>query len=62
MSRVIGTDAEGRAVHADGGVATMAEEMIYRESNVVVVSSAADPKHLAMLGCGIVSGLGAVFD
>lgn len=62
MSRVIGTDSDGRAVHADGGVATMAEEMIYRESNVVVVSSAADPKHLAMLGCGIVSGLGAVFD
>ncbi|MFC9980932.1 zinc-binding dehydrogenase [Gordonia sp. NPDC127522] len=62
MNREIGVDRDGNTIHADGGVATLAEAMIYRESNVVVVDSSADPRHLAMLGCGIVSGLGAVLD
>lgn len=62
MVRPIGVDETGVTVHADGGVATLAEQMIYRESNVVAVQSDSPPEHLAMLGCGIVSGLGAVIE
>lgn len=60
--RAIGTDPSGTTVYADGGIGTIAEEMIYRESNVVAVTSGIEPQYLAMLGCGLTSGLGAVLE
>lgn len=63
MQRVIGVDADGGPVHADGGIGTMAEHMVLRESNVVTIDAdAVAVEHLATLGCGIASGLGAVLE
>ncbi|MFC5946860.1 zinc-binding dehydrogenase [Pseudonocardia lutea] len=64
MGRAVGTLADDPTVtvHADGGVGTWAQTMLYRESNVVAIKSDAPPSHLAMLGCGITSGLGAVLE
>ena len=49
-------------VFADGGMGTHADRMHVPESNVVRVEGLAPDAHLAMLGCGITSGAGAVID
>lgn len=60
MTREIGTAADGEEIFSDGGIGTHAERMVFPESNVVPIRGGADPRHLAMLGCGIPSGAGAV--
>lgn len=63
MDRMIGWNADGVEVHADGGLGTLAERMLVRASNVVVISAGDVPDaHLATLGCGIASGVGAVLE
>lgn len=60
MVRPVGISAEGEEIATDGGIGTHAERMVFAESNVVRIRGVADPRHLAMLGCGIPSGAGAV--
>lgn len=63
MSRSVGVLDDGSVVHVDGGIGTMAEHMLYRECNVVAIGDLDVPdEHLAMLGCGISSGVGAVLE
>jgi S-(hydroxymethyl)glutathione dehydrogenase/alcohol dehydrogenase len=62
--RTAGTRSDGSAVHADGGVGVFAEQAVLRESVLAALdpedAEALPPEHAAMLGCGIISGLGAV--
>jgi S-(hydroxymethyl)glutathione dehydrogenase / alcohol dehydrogenase len=60
--RAVARRADGSAVHADGGIGTFAERMVYRESHVVAVDTDLPSEHLCLLGCGVTSGLGAVFN
>ena len=62
MGRRVGVDAHGRAVYGDGGAGVHAQEAILPEWGLVPVETDAAPEHLAMLGCGICSGLGAVLE
>ena len=62
FERTIGTDAEGTAVYTGVGIGALAEEMLYRESNLVPIEASAPTPYLALLGCGISSGVGAVLE
>jgi Zn-dependent alcohol dehydrogenase len=61
MQRRVGVSA-GEVVFSDGGMGTHAERMHFPESNVVRIEGLVPDEHLAMLGCGITSGAGAVID
>jgi S-(hydroxymethyl)glutathione dehydrogenase/alcohol dehydrogenase len=56
------TRANGQPVSADGGVGTYAERLKIREIGVIPVQTELPDEHLCLLGCGVTSGLGAVFD
>jgi Zn-dependent alcohol dehydrogenase len=62
MGRQVGVDTEGRAVYGDGGAGVHAQEAILPEWGLVPIESDAPAEHLAMLGCGICSGLGSVLE
>lgn len=57
---VIGRLDDGRAVRAPGSSATYAEATVIRDIQVFPVESDLPDEWLAMFGCGIVSGMGAV--
>ncbi|MET8427616.1 zinc-binding dehydrogenase [Nocardia sp. NPDC004860] len=59
--RAVATRASGEPVHVDGGVGVFAEQMVLRESGIVTITDALHAEHAALLGCGVLSGLGAVF-
>jgi S-(hydroxymethyl)glutathione dehydrogenase / alcohol dehydrogenase len=52
----------GEPVGADGGVGTYAEQLTIREIGVVPVETELPDEQLCLLGCGVTSGLGAVFN
>lgn len=61
MGRTIGCRAAtGEALAADGGIGTFAERLLLRESGLVAVQADVPDQHLCLLGCGAMSGLGAV--
>lgn len=60
MERVVGRTANGDELRTDGGMGTHADHAVVLESNVVRVAGELDPHVLALLGCGITSGVGAV--
>lgn len=62
MQRRVGETASGEEVWTDGGMGTHAERMVLPASNVVRVEGLAADEHLALLGCGVTSGVGAVRD
>ena len=62
FERRVGVDDDGEVVWSDGGTGTHAERMVFVESNVVRVEGLVDPEVLALLGCGVTSGVGAVLD
>ncbi|MFB2586328.1 zinc-binding dehydrogenase [Herbiconiux liukaitaii] len=57
---VIGTLDDGREVRAPGSAATYAELSVIRDIQVFPVESGLPDAWLAMVGCGIISGMGAV--
>lgn len=59
---VIGSTTDGRSVAGVGGVGTMSEYMTYFERNFAVVDSDLPAEQLALLGCGGISGVGAVVE
>ena len=61
--RHVADRADGTPVHAGNGTtATYATHMNLREISAFPIESDSPAEHLAMLGCGIGSGLGAVFN
>jgi S-(hydroxymethyl)glutathione dehydrogenase/alcohol dehydrogenase len=62
MERRVGSTALGEEIFTDGGIGAHAERLVYRESNLVRVAGAVGDEQLALLGCGVPSGAGAVFD
>lgn len=60
--RGVATLGDGSTVNVDGGIGTWAERMVFRESHVVAVESDLPFEHLCLLGCGVTSGLGAVYN
>lgn len=61
IGRTIGRRvADGQPVGADGGIGTFAERLLLRESGLVPVEVDVPDEHLCLLGCGAMSGLGAV--
>lgn len=62
MERRVGETADGETVWGDGGIGSHAERLVYPQSNLVRVEGSAPPEQLALLGCGITSGLGSVLD
>lgn len=56
------TRDDGLTINVDGGIGTWAERMVFRESHVVAVESESPFEHLCLLGCGVTSGLGAVYN
>lgn len=60
--RVIGHADDGTPIHAEGGVGLFAEQALLRESCLARVPLDLDPVAASMLGCGILSGLGAVLN
>lgn len=61
-SRAVATRADGSSVNVDGGIGTWAQRMVFRECCVVAVESDLPYEHLCLLGCGVTSGLGAVYN
>jgi S-(hydroxymethyl)glutathione dehydrogenase/alcohol dehydrogenase len=57
---VIGALADGRPVRAPGASATYAECSVIRDIQVFPVQSELPDAWLAMFGCGVISGMGAV--
>ena len=60
--RFVATDAAGADVTADGGIGVFAQENVVRDMQLVPIDSDLPAEHLCLLGCGITSGLGAVFN
>jgi Zn-dependent alcohol dehydrogenase len=61
--QVIGhADSDGTAIVADGGAGAFAERMVYHERCFGVVESDLPAEQLALLGCGGISGIGAVVE
>jgi S-(hydroxymethyl)glutathione dehydrogenase/alcohol dehydrogenase len=50
---------EHREMTALGGLGTMAEEMTVHQANLVRVQTDLPDEHLALIGCGVTSGVGA---
>ena len=59
---VVGHTADGLDVVGFGAAGTFAEYMTYREYCYAVVDSTLNPVQLAVLGCGGISGVGAVWE
>lgn len=59
---VVGRTASAATVAGFGGAGTFSEYMIYREHCYAVVDSSLDASQLALLGCGGLSGVGAVWE
>lgn len=59
---VVGTLEDGTDVIAEAGAGAYATEMIHREACVAVVDSTLPIEQLALLGCGGLSGVGAVLE
>ena len=59
-SRHVARRRDGELVHADGGIGTFAERLRLREIGLVPLRTDLPDEHLSMLGCGAMSGLGAV--
>src|SRR5690606_12703773 len=57
---VIGVLDDGREVRAPGSSATYAEATVIRDIQVFPVDSELPDAWLAMFGCGVISGMGAV--
>jgi S-(hydroxymethyl)glutathione dehydrogenase/alcohol dehydrogenase len=57
---VVGTLSDGRAVRGPGASATYAERTVIRDIQVFPTDSDLPDAWLAMFGCGVVSGMGAV--
>lgn len=57
---ILGTLADGRPVHGPGAAATYAERTVIRDIQVFPTDSDLPDEWLAMFGCGVVSGMGAV--
>jgi S-(hydroxymethyl)glutathione dehydrogenase/alcohol dehydrogenase len=53
---------DGSWINADGGVGVFTEQAVIRESVLARIDADVRPEQAAMLGCGIVSGLGAVLN
>lgn len=62
MERRVGETADGEVVWGDGGIGSHAERLVYPQSNLVRVEGAVPPEQLALLGCGVTSGLGSVLE
>jgi len=60
--RYVARRENGDLVAADGGIGTFAERLKLREIGVVAVDSNLADEHLCLLGCGAMSGLGAVLN
>jgi S-(hydroxymethyl)glutathione dehydrogenase/alcohol dehydrogenase len=60
--RMIATRGDGSPIAADGGVGTYCERTNVREIGVVAVDSDLPDEVLCLLGCGVTTGLGAVFN
>ncbi|QQM55593.1 zinc-binding dehydrogenase [Rhodococcus pyridinivorans] len=60
--RSVGIWGSGQQVHVDGGVGVFAEQMVLRESGIVTITDSLDAATASLLGCGVVSGLGAVLN
>ncbi len=58
----VATRAGGEPVAADGGVGTYAERLKIRDIGVVPLETDLPDEQLCLLGCGVTSGLGAVFN
>lgn len=61
MQRRVGVSGD-EVVLSDGGMGTHADRGHFPESNVVRIDGLVADEHLAMLGCGVTSGAGAVID
>lgn len=53
---------DGSWVHGDGGLGLFTEQTVLRESVLAKIDADLRPEQAAMLGCGIIGGLGAVFN
>jgi S-(hydroxymethyl)glutathione dehydrogenase/alcohol dehydrogenase len=53
---------DGTAVLATAGLGTFAEEMIVHEMQAVKVDSDLPSEQLALIGCGVTTGLGAALN
>jgi S-(hydroxymethyl)glutathione dehydrogenase / alcohol dehydrogenase len=60
--RFVARRASGEDVAADGGIGTFAQRLKLREVGLIPVDSNLPDEHLCMLGCGAMSGLGAVLN
>ncbi len=60
--RHVARRASGERITADGGVGAYAERLKLRAIGVVAVETDLPDEHLCLLGCGVTSGLGAVFN
>ncbi|GAB3615564.1 zinc-dependent alcohol dehydrogenase family protein [Okibacterium endophyticum] len=59
----VGTSrVDGARIAADGGAGALGEYMLYRERCYAVVESDLPVEQLALLGCGVLSGVGAVLE
>ena len=55
------TDSTGQPVSPFGGLATFAEQMLVRDTAIVKVPDAMPLDRAALIGCGVTTGVGAVF-
>jgi S-(hydroxymethyl)glutathione dehydrogenase/alcohol dehydrogenase len=60
--RNVAERASGIEVAADGGVGTYSECMVVRDIGIIAVDTSLPDEHLCLLGCGVTSGLGAVYN
>jgi Zn-dependent alcohol dehydrogenase len=61
-TRYVARRENGDLVAADGGIGTFAERLKLREIGLVAVDADLPDEHLCLLGCGAMSGLGAVLN
>jgi S-(hydroxymethyl)glutathione dehydrogenase/alcohol dehydrogenase len=61
-ARYVARRGNGEQVAADGGIGTFAERLKLREVGLVPVETNLPDEHLCLLGCGAMSGLGAVLN
>jgi S-(hydroxymethyl)glutathione dehydrogenase/alcohol dehydrogenase len=61
-TRHVALRTNGDLVAADGGIGTFAERLKLREVGLIPVDADIPDEHLCLLGCGVMSGLGAVLN
>jgi S-(hydroxymethyl)glutathione dehydrogenase/alcohol dehydrogenase len=54
--------ADGKAVYSMSGLGTFADEMISHEWSLVAVETDLPAEQLALIGCGVMTGVGAVLN